>query len=281
MQRGTFVLILSVLWAQTALCEVYRYVDAAGSVHLSDYPKNNNYQEVTLSSAKDTLAKDTFSLTRMEQKPISQKPISIDRPQPVAYPPARAGKNVSSPTRVASKPIAVDRPRRPPPARASDTIDHMIEREATAQGISPALVKAVVHAESSFHPHAVSPKGAMGLMQLMPKTALDLGVKNPFDPQENIRGGIHYLRKLLREFNNNITLSLAAYNAGAQQVLTHNGIPPFQETRRYVKKVHQLYQMYSQRAMPSIFKIVRVSGEEVYTNRLTSSDIAAARSRPF
>ncbi len=241
MQRGTFVLILSVLWAQTALCEVYRYVDAAGSVHLSDYPKNNNYQEITLSSAKDT-----FSLTR-----------------------------------VTPRPITVDRPRRPSLARASDTIDHMIEREATAQGISPALVKAVVHAESSFHPHAVSPKGAMGLMQLMPKTALDLGVKNPFDPQENIRGGIHYLRKLLREFNNNITLSLAAYNAGAQQVLTHNGIPPFQETRRYVKKVHQLYQMYSQRAMPSIFKIVRVSGEEVYTNRLTSSDIAAARSRPF
>jgi soluble lytic murein transglycosylase-like protein len=104
-------------------------------------------------------------------------------------------------------------------------------------GVDSALVKAVIHAESGYNPNAVSPKGAQGLMQLMPKTAQGLKVADTMNPSDNIRGGVRYLRFLLDTFNGNESLALAAYNSGMGSVAKYGGVPPFQETRNYVAKV--------------------------------------------
>src|SRR6266508_7005786 len=108
-------------------------------------------------------------------------------------------------------------------------------------GVPERLVQAVIRAESAFNPRAVSIKGAQGLMQLMPETASLLGVRNSFDPQQNIDGGVRHLRGLIDRFGNDLKLALAAYNAGEQAVLNHRGVPPYAETRDYVTKVLGLF----------------------------------------
>lgn len=111
--------------------------------------------------------------------------------------------------------------------------------------VDPSLIRAVMHAESWFNPDAVSHMGAEGLMQLMPATQERFGVANAFDPVDNISAGAAYLGWLLSEFNNNIELAVAAYNAGENAVRRHEGIPPFAETREYVRRVNILYQRYN------------------------------------
>jgi soluble lytic murein transglycosylase-like protein len=108
---------------------------------------------------------------------------------------------------------------------------------ARRYGIDPALVLAVVDVESAFRPRAVSPKGAQGLMQLMPGTARELGVQDPFDPGQNLDGGARHLRALLNKYQGDLEKALAAYNAGAGAVERHGGVPPYAETREYVRKV--------------------------------------------
>jgi soluble lytic murein transglycosylase-like protein len=115
---------------------------------------------------------------------------------------------------------------------------------ATEYGVDPALLRAVIHAESAFNPNAISNKGAEGLMQLIPGTASDLGVSNPFDVSQNIRGGAQYLATLLKQFNGDTRLATAAYNAGPQNVVKYNGVPPFDETRVYVDRVATLQKRY-------------------------------------
>jgi soluble lytic murein transglycosylase-like protein len=117
--------------------------------------------------------------------------------------------------------------------------DAQIERAARESGLSPELIRAVVQVESGFDPLAVSPKGAQGLMQLMPATAARYGVADAFDPLENLLGGARHLRDLLREFDGDLSLALAAYNSGAGAVRRHGGIPAYRETRDYVKKVQR------------------------------------------
>lgn len=126
------------------------------------------------------------------------------------------------------------------PARFEPLIDSF----AVQYGVDKALIKAVIHAESGYNPNAVSPKGAQGLMQLMPKTAQGLKVKNSFDPEENIRGGVKYLRFLLDTCKGDVSLALAAYNAGLSRVAQYGGIPPYQETRNYVAKVLSFQKSY-------------------------------------
>ncbi len=122
--------------------------------------------------------------------------------------------------------------------------DGLISRMAREQSVSPALVKAVIHAESAFDPRAVSCKGAKGLMQLMPRTSRSLGVDDPFNPWQNIDGGTRYLSAMLELFPGEPQLALAAYNAGVEPVRRYKGIPPYPETRTYVKRVMNLYKRY-------------------------------------
>ena len=119
-----------------------------------------------------------------------------------------------------------------------------IEDAAREHGVDPALVRAVIHAESGFNPRARSRKGAMGLMQLMPGTASDMGVRDPWVVQQNIQGGVKYLAMLLAEFKGDITLATAAYNAGPGAVDRYGGVPPIEETRTYVQRVRQLLDRY-------------------------------------
>jgi soluble lytic murein transglycosylase-like protein len=117
------------------------------------------------------------------------------------------------------------------------TIDEHIKEVAARHGVRADLVAAVIEAESDFNPRAVSRRGARGLMQLMPKTAKRLGVADPFDPKENIEGGVKHLRAMMDRFDNNIPLALAAYNAGEVAVIKYRGVPPYRETRAYVKRI--------------------------------------------
>ena len=124
-----------------------------------------------------------------------------------------------------------------PSAVLAKPFGHLIAEAAARHGVDPALVAAVVDAESSFNPNAVSGAGAKGLMQLMDATARGLGVQNPFDPVQNIEGGTKFLAGLLKQFNGDVRLALAGYNAGPGAVQKYGGIPPYAETQRYVPKV--------------------------------------------
>ena len=124
----------------------------------------------------------------------------------------------------------------------------MIRKVAQRYRLDDALLTAIIHAESAFDAHAVSKTGAVGLMQLMPATSRYYGVRNPWNPEANIDAGARHLKDLLKRFKNNLTLALAAYNAGESAVIKYgNRVPPFPETRRYINKVYNYYRQYRRR----------------------------------
>lgn len=122
------------------------------------------------------------------------------------------------------------------PENAPPFYEHIMQAAENYE-VDPALIRAVILAESSYNPQAVSKRGAQGLMQLMPKTARSLGIEDSFDPAMNIDGGVRYLRQLLDRFDGDVQLALAAYNAGSRYVRKYRGVPPFKATRLYIKKV--------------------------------------------
>jgi len=127
------------------------------------------------------------------------------------------------------------------PGFTEQEIDSAIDDAAARHNVDPNLVRSVIKVESNFNPNAVSRKGAMGLMQLMPATARSLSVSNPFDPQQNVDAGVRHLKQLLESYGGDVRLSLAAYNAGAGAVSRRSGMPHFAETRNYVRRITELY----------------------------------------
>jgi soluble lytic murein transglycosylase-like protein len=153
------------------------------------------------------------------------------------------------------------------PSRRNTTYDPIITEHAASHGIRADLVRAVIQAESAFNPMARSVKGAMGLMQLMPATALAYGVTNAYDPVQNIRAGVAYLRSLLERYSQNEELALAAYNAGPTAVEKYGAVPPYRETRNYVAKIRN--DAGARPAPTRVYKVVEIKdGREVvrYTN---------------
>jgi|Deesub1362A_J573_1020465.scaffolds.fasta_scaffold00004_14 soluble lytic murein transglycosylase len=149
--------------------------------------------------------------------------------------------------------------------------ESIINKAADKYRIDPMLIKAIIAAESNFNARAVSKKGAMGLMQLMPSTAVAMGVLNPFNPEENIEGGIRYLKHLLEKFDGDLNLALAAYNAGPTNVKKYGNVPPIKETQNYIKKVYSFYKGSKRIPQPSkhrtvIYKIVLKDGTILFTN---------------
>jgi soluble lytic murein transglycosylase-like protein len=135
----------------------------------------------------------------------------------------------------------------PIPVKAKDKLFNPIIREVAGRhDMDPALIKAIIMAESGHNPKAVSKRGAKGLMQLMPITAKSLGVEDVFDPEHNIKAGVVYFKKLLNQFDGDVKLALAAYNAGSRKVRKYKGIPPFKATKIYIRKVFRYYEKYKE-----------------------------------
>ena len=133
-----------------------------------------------------------------------------------------------------------------------DAYKDVIHQASLESGVDEAFIRAIIHAESAFNPRAMSLKGAQGLMQLTPGTANDMGVLDAFDPAQNIRGGVRYLGLLMKNFNGDVRLAAAAYNAGPGAVQHYNGVPPYAETQVYVQRVGELVQRYSKALHPPL-----------------------------
>lgn len=173
------------------------------------------------------IASDQIASFEEDETPVTPEPQTVAQPatQPTSHPSA----NQSS---AAISNIAA-------PAKAVQSIDlDQVVREASSRNrLDPDFVSSVIRAESNFKTHAVSKKGALGLMQLMPATASQLGVADPFDPKANVEAGTAHLSALLDRYNNDPIKALAAYNAGAHRVKQYNGVPPYRETRAYISKI--------------------------------------------
>lgn len=213
---------------------MYMYKDDSGKILLTDRPRTN----LQLASVDPSELKDLAN----HRASGTFKP-SLARPEPV--------KELKFFTRYNSS----------------------IKRAAKKYRLDHRLISAVVQVESQFNPMALSRTGAMGLMQLMPSTAKQLGVENPYNPEQNIEGGAKYLRYLVERFNGDVTLALAAYNSGPLNVEKYGKVPPFAETKRYVSKIYDLYKgsrkiNLSATGGNSIRRITLDDGTIVYTDYL-------------
>ncbi|CAN5777456.1 lytic transglycosylase domain-containing protein [soil metagenome] len=154
---------------------------------------------------------------------------------------------------------------RSPINRRAEEFEPLVIQHSSAHGVRADLVRAVIQAESAFNPRALSHKGAMGLMQLMPATAAELGVTNPYDPDQNIRGGVTYLKTLLVKYSQNEELALAAYNAGPGAVQKYGAVPPYRETRDYIARIKHTADVRPAAAKTLFRKVDVVDGRQVTT----------------
>jgi soluble lytic murein transglycosylase-like protein len=211
---------LPLLLPGVAGADVYKFVDSSGHVFYTDNPDHKGYKRI------------------------------IDSPEPFSKP-VRAsfsggGRKLSAQGDSLFARAARNAQRKAAAERHRSQYGDLIEAAATRHNLNPALLHAVIRAESSYNPDAVSNKGAMGLMQLMPGTAARYGVKDPYDPVDNVLGGARYLSDLLDMFDSDVALAVAAYNAGENNVIKYgNRVPPFAETRDYVSKVLSYFNRYN------------------------------------
>ena len=169
-------------------------------------------------------------------------------------PPPRVGKKEGQPSFRAPVQVAT--------LIKKKNLEELVEKYAREYGVDEDLIWAVMRQESGFNPAAVSPKGAMGLMQLMPGTATLMGVSDPFDVEQNIAGGVKYLEQCLNQFNQDVPLALAAYNAGPANVVKYQGCPPFAETRHYVVSILQAYAGEPIRGDLRLYRVNYALGED-------------------
>jgi hypothetical protein len=193
------------------------------------YSIRHDHHMVMGATTRLYLSADDSSFTDVPTEEITgfEKELALPAPPPAADP---AKTQPQAAGRVKSE-----------PAKPAVPLTDVVASASAAYHLDPDLVNSVIHAESGFNSHAVSPKGARGLMQLMPNTANQLGVSNAFDPQDNVTGGSRYLRELLERYNFDLVKALAAYNAGPERVEQYHGVPPFRETRAYVAKIVHEY----------------------------------------
>ena len=206
---------------------VYKYVDAQGVLHLTNKPvdkKKVEYARSYLIQPTDKKVKSGITLQDGDYE-LLLAALRIGLPVPLP--------NMSPPKKTADVKL--------PSKTTMDYLD-LIDNAAQKTNVPTALLQAIINVESNYNPDAISPKGAVGLMQLMPTTAKRYGVTDRTDPQKNIDGGAHYLRDLLKKFEGDVSLTLAAYNAGENAVVRYgHKIPPYKETQEYVKKVLKIY----------------------------------------
>jgi soluble lytic murein transglycosylase-like protein len=181
-----------------------------------------------------------------QRSPIEKQLASVERQLQAVRPEGALYTMAEQPAVVSWRTPAQAECRRISPAEIDDYVEQVAKRESLA----PELLHVVIARESSFLPCAVSPKGAIGMMQLMPGTAADLGVANPFDPEENIDGGARYLGYLMQRFRGDLSLALAAYNAGPRRVDNYRGVPPIPETLRYVSSILRQLRSDSSKILP-------------------------------
>lgn len=166
----------------------------------------------------------------------------------------------------------------PAPAKPAMSLDQIVGQASDAHKIDPDFINSVIRAESGFNIRAVSPKGAQGLMQLMPETANNLGVRNAFDPQANVDGGTRYLRFLLEKYNYDVVKALAAYNAGPKRVDQYHGIPPYYETQAYVARIIRDYNKKKIAQQKAASRTKQQQATAVTSTRTKSATRASSRS---
>lgn len=218
--------------------EIYRYVDANGHIHLTDRPQNQSRGGNTISQSAS--AAEILDSEKIYRFVDNNGVVHLtDRPKDGNYQPFKRPEGFQSvPFSSNSRNVNIH--------RRYDEYRALVSEVAERTSVEPALLHAVIQAESAYNPYARSPKGAVGLMQLMPGTAERYGVIDRTNALSNLYGGANYLKDLLQMFNDNKQLALAGYNAGENAVKRYNyQIPPYQETQNYVRRVLALYEKYS------------------------------------
>ncbi|MBF0539394.1 MAG: lytic transglycosylase domain-containing protein [Nitrospirae bacterium] len=278
MSRAVFVMVVLLGMAMLVMAprlnaEIFRFVDDEGVVYYTDVP---------LKGARAKSGHEGPGGHNVQNRQVSEKVVAprvYKKPSPVKTPAVVA--------KVAKKYVPggeAARPRIEPPSIAitgvSTDYGTIVESLSKKHSLDPMLVKAIIKAESNWNSAALSPKGAMGLMQLMPGTASLLSVSNPYDPVENIDGGMRYLKYLLLRFNGDLTLAVAAYNAGPEAVQRHGSVPPYVETKLYVNRVldnykggnvgYGAYSLYKNPVVTTVAnniqRVVMSNGTVLYTN---------------
>jgi hypothetical protein len=238
-------------------------VDDGGKMVFINSDSRHPHTRSTISSAPAAAAQTQSQLRTTDAAPV--EPARPRRKVEPPLPPAIPSTADSAATGLVNAPSDEE---------SADPMDRIVREAAERHKVDPALVKAVISTESGWNPHAVSNKGAVGLMQLIPGTAERYGVGNPFDPVQNVEGGTTYLKWLLDRYNGDLPKTLAAYNAGEHAVDLYHGVPWYPETQRYVQKVtHAYFQPGSGRSpttwsppRPPVRKEVDSNGRVVFTN---------------